>query len=204
MLTIEDLIALIEQQNDVIQSQNFRIEQLEDKMTEISSAFIAAKNTPSIANILPPKHDMTMLYTQLFHNENLNLNDKKGGKKEYSLKFEPFVNGKRQNGVDVGMMTPIEARDRLRKLNTPALTMRLIEAFCIDEVDGLIGVAKQKLPGKGRPFVPSQVAIMTGHHHMSTCEILLLIDDHQIDVRNFRPANGIQAKSAKWFTSTQV
>jgi hypothetical protein len=143
---------------------------------------------------LPPKADITQLWCQVFHTTNLTAKQKKT-KTEWSLRLTVWVNNKRvKREINVRLFPCDQFYRQVMHRNTlPKLTDEWATALQ-DYPTVLGGMLTAVTQGGGRPYIPSQFCVLSGHMSDDP-EVDLIIDDDVIAFENLR----LSAGTSKWF-----
>jgi len=185
----------------LVDSMDLRIRELCEEL-EITKANLARLMlTPHEGGMLPNANEIEKICVQVFHRDDISLNEKKGGRAEWSLKIETWHRGKQQEDIDIALGSAKSRLAILQERKAPELTLDAINA--ISTCDILVGLIRRKTANaKGRPYVLNQVAFLGGHEHgMAHARLSLLIGERMIKLPPFRTASKGRKGSAIWFTT---
>jgi hypothetical protein len=171
-----------------------RITGLGEEVAALQDAKAAARPPPHLIGLIPPLAEINRLQVQVFNNLDLTANMRRGGRTNWSLKFEFWQGQNRRPAITIGMFPRDELLAMMRKKLAPDELIQTVGDMPASQLGGML---RRAAPGAGREYDWHQMAFLDGQAQQETVKVLLLIDHQVAKFGNFVPAKG----TAVWFGS---
>lgn len=197
-----------DQINERFAAQDARMEQLEIEnqfLRTITSKLLNSITLIPVKGGLPEFSQLSRLECQVFHTHGLTLNQRRGGKTEWSLRLTAHVRGKRITpDINVALYPPDKCLITANKMG------EFPEAFATTAQNVLnhgyaetmlLGMLKGITDGEGTPYIPDQFCIFGEFLEGNPPDCCIMVGGHKINLDRFGPARGTSTNSAKWYAN---